>query len=94
MTARSDFWNAWLEQRREELMASGMNYRDAMARVTAEVRQRKKMEKEVGRAAALEGELITRYRPNGTFGVYMIVPEASVPESLLPGAIARAVDRM
>lgn len=85
-TPLTPFWSEWQGKRLAQATAAGCPP-DAAERLSSrEARTRMAAAKLVGRKAALECEVITEYRSDGTLGVYAQVDRSLIPYKFLQRA--------
>ena len=76
----SPFWLAWRAERVVEIINDGYCAEEAETIAGRETRARALATRLVGKKAALESAVITEYRSDGTYGVYVQVDRSAVPK--------------
>ncbi|WEK03259.1 MAG: hypothetical protein P0Y65_13765 [Candidatus Devosia phytovorans] len=74
------FWRKWRDKRRQEIEQTGYAPELAEMLATRDAEARKEVAKVAGKTAALRCDVITNYRPDGTYGVYAQVEKDHIPQ--------------
>lgn len=83
-------WKKWRRRRELELMCADVPFDVAKTTAKREATARQAAEPLVGYAAAATGEVITEFRANGTFGVFVKIDLGQIPFHLRARAEAWA----
>lgn len=86
----SPFWTDWRQARTKQLRVEGMPLLVAITLAENEAETRARASRLVGQEAALSAKIMTEYRPDGTFGTYIVIDPDNVPPHLLPATRAWA----
>lgn len=76
------FWSAWQVTRAADIARAGYPKSVANTIANREARSRMFVEKLISRDAALDCDLVTEYRADGSLGVYAQIERAEVPKPL------------
>lgn len=90
MTKLTRDFEKWRRARRRELLDLGIDPREAYLGAKREAFARQGMVPIVGKDAALTSGTVTQFRPDGTYGVFLMAPESKIPPELRDRAEAWA----
>ncbi|XAZ24018.1 hypothetical protein LVY75_12385 [Sinorhizobium sp. B11] len=90
MSGLSPTFERFRRRRKRELMELGLNKNEAYSASKREARSRQAMVSLVGKEAALNSEILTKIRLDGTYSQLLMVPETEIAPDLRDRAEAWA----